>query len=99
MPGGLGKPLKILHLAQNDLQSGLVFVVVGTKDDIHLPVNASELGMYPLLEELDLSRNQVWKAGFYRVFTKTFFIRFRACKSLRLPGQVLWSSSTSLITE
>ena len=24
-----------------------------------LPVNATELGMYPLLEELDLSRNQV----------------------------------------
>jgi Leucine-rich repeat (LRR) protein len=43
MPGGLGKTLKILNLAQNDLQS----------------VNATELGMYPLLEELDLSRNQI----------------------------------------
>jgi hypothetical protein len=43
MPGGLGNALKILNLAQNDLQS----------------VNATDLGTYPLLEELDLSRNQV----------------------------------------
>ena len=63
MPGGLGKALKILNLAQNDLQSGITISghddAVGIRDDSFLPVNATELGMYPLLEELDLSRNQV----------------------------------------
>jgi len=43
LPGGLGAALTTLNLAQNDLTS----------------VNSSELGMYPLLEQLDLSRNQL----------------------------------------
>ena len=76
MPGGLGKALKILNLAQNDLQSGMAGSHSNGEnydgehnDENLLPVNATELGMYPHLEELDLSRNQVWKRI---VFTATY---------------------------